>query len=209
MKLKTYKKMINKIRVGLIAAAAVTAFAFTEISSKSVTYNLDTKSTTATWLGKKVTGEHTGTINILKGTISSDGKTLTGGTFEIDMNSITCTDLKDPEWAGKLVGHLKADDFFGVEKNPTAKFELTKAILKEGNNYDVTGKLTIKGITNEITFPAMIKMDAKTLVTIAKITVNRTKFDIKYGSASFIEGIGDKAISDDFELSINIVAAAK
>jgi polyisoprenoid-binding protein YceI len=203
--------MIKKMTMSFIAAAAVTAFAFTgpEVKKGNSTYTVDTKTTTATWLGKKVTGEHSGGISLSKGTILSDGKSITGGSLEFDMNSITCTDLKDPEWAGKLVGHLKADDFFGTEKNPTAKFEITKATLKEGNNYDVTGKLTIKGITNEITFPAMIKMDAKTLVTVAKITVNRTKFDIKYGSASFFEGIGDKAISDDFELNVNVVAAAK
>jgi polyisoprenoid-binding protein YceI len=71
------------------------------------------------------------------------------------------------------------------------------------------GNLTIKGITNEITFPAMIKMDDKAIVTVAKIMVNRTKFDIKYGSASFFESIGDKAISDEFELDVNVVATAK
>ncbi|MCW3105286.1 MAG: YceI family protein [Bacteroidetes bacterium] len=201
--------MIRKITMGFIAAAAVTAFAFTTAKKGSTTYNVDTKSTTATWVGKKVTGEHTGGISVSKGNIISDGKNITGGTLEFDMTSITCTDLTDPTYAGKLVGHLKSDDFFSVEKNPTSKFELTKATQKDGNNYDVTGKLTIKGITNEITFPAMIKMDAKTLVTVAKIIVNRTKFDIKYGSASFFESIGDKAISDDFELNVNVVASAK
>jgi polyisoprenoid-binding protein YceI len=202
--------MKNKIIMSFVAVAAITAFSFTGPGKKdNVTYNIDTKTTTETWLGKKVTGQHTGAINISKGSIVSDGKTLTGGAFEFDMNSITCTDLTDPEWAGKLVGHLKAEDFFGVEKNPKATFELTKAVLREGNNYDVTGKLTIKGVTNEITFPAMIKMDGKTLVTIAKITVDRTKFGIKYGSANFFEGIGDKAISDNFELNVNVVAAAR
>lgn len=195
--------------MGFIAAAAVTAFAFTTAKKASTTYTVDTKATTATWLGKKVTGEHTGGISVSKGNIISDGKNITGGTLEFDMNSITCTDLTDPNYAGKLVGHLKSEDFFSVEKNPTSKFEITKATKKDANNYDVTGKLTIKGITNEITFPAMIKMDAKTMVTIAKITVNRTKFDIKYGSASFFESIGDKAISDDFELNVNVVASAK
>ncbi len=200
--------MIRKITMSLVAAAAVTAFAFTAPKSKTTTYTIDTKATTATWVGKKVTGQHTGNINITKGNVISDGKNITGGTIEFDMNSITNTDLTDKEWNDKLVNHLKSDDFFSVTKNPTAKFELTKATLKSGNEYDVTGKLTIKGITNEITFPAMIKMDAKTLVTVAKITVNRTKYDIKYGSASFFESIGDKAISDDFELNVNVVAAA-
>jgi polyisoprenoid-binding protein YceI len=201
--------MIKKMTFGLIAAAAIGAFAFTTPKASSVNYSIDTKATTASWLAKKVTGQHEGGVAISKGNIVSDGKNITGGSFEIDMTTITCTDLTDKEYNGKLIGHLKSDDFFSIEKNPTAKFELTKATLKSGNDYTVTGKLTIKGITNEITFPAMIKMDAKTFVTVAKIMVNRTKYDIKYGSASFFEGIGDKAINDEFELNINVVAAAK
>ncbi len=202
--------MIPKISIGLIAAAAITAFAFTApVEKKATTYTVDTKATTATWTGKKVTGQHTGNISISKGALVADGKTLTSGNFEFDMNSITCTDLTDKGYNDKLVGHLKNDDFFSVEKNPTAKFVLTKATLKSDNNYEVTGNLTIKGITNEITFPALVKLDDKTVVTIAKILVNRTKFDIKYGSASFFESIGDKAINDEFELDVNVVATAK
>ena len=203
--------MINKIKLGFVATAALTAFAFTTIGEKkgTINYAIDTKSTTASWVGKKVTGQHSGNVSITKGTIIGDGKTITGGNFELDMNSITCTDLTDKEWNDKLVGHLKSEDFFNSAKFPTATFEITKAVLKSGSDYDVTGKLTIKGITNEITFPANIKMDAKTFVTVAKIIVNRTKFDIKYGSASFFESIGDKAISDDFELNVNVVASAK
>ncbi len=197
--------MIRKFTFALIAAAAIGASAF---MAKPVNYTIDSKTSTATWVGRKVTGEHTGGIAITKGNIVSDGKSITGGTFEIDMNSITCTDLTDKEWNGKLVGHLKADDFFGTDKFPTSKFELTKATLKSGNDYDVTGKLTIKGVTNEITFPAMIKMDDKTFVTVAKIVIDRTKYGIKYGSASFFEGIGDKAISNDFEFNINVVGNA-
>ena len=202
--------MITKIKMSFIAVTTVTAFAFTTTNAKKDTaYAIDTKATTATWLGKKVTGEHTGGISISKGNISSDGKNITGGTIEFDMNSITNTDVTDKAYHDKLIGHLKSDDFFSTEKNPTVKFEISKVTLKSGNDYDVVGKLTIKGITNEISFPALIKMDAKTIVTIAKITVNRTKFDIKYGSASFFESIGDKAISDDFELNVNVVATAK
>ena len=125
------------------------------------------------------------------------------------MNSITCTDLTDKTYNDKLIGHLKSDDFFGTAKHPTAKFEITKVTLKEGVNYDVTGKLTIKGITNEITFPALIKQTetAAKIVTVATIKVNRTKFDIKYGSASFFESIGDKAINDEFDLTISVIAS--
>ncbi len=202
--------MMKKISMSLIAIAAVTAFAFTTTNAKKdTTYSIDTKSTTATWIGRKVTGEHTGGITISKGSIVSDGKSIKGGSFEFDMNSITNTDITDQGYHDKLIGHLKSADFFSTEKYPTVKFEITKATLKSGNDYDVVGKLTIKGIANEIAFPALIKMDAKTIVTVAKIMVNRTKFDIKYGSAAFFESIGDKAISDDFELNINIVATAK
>lgn len=198
--------MIKKMTFGFIALAAIVAFAFTTPKAKTLNYTIDTKSTTATWLCKKVTGQHTGTISISKGAVITENGSIKGGSFEFDMTSIANTDLTDKEWNGKLIGHLKSDDFFSVEKNPTTTFEITKATLKSGNDYDIVGKLTIKGITNEITFPAMIKMDEKTIVTIAKITVNRTKFDIKYGSASFFESIGDKAISDDFELNVNVVA---
>lgn len=202
--------MIPKISMSLVAAAVVTAFAFTTPAKNAAkNYAVDTKATTATWIGKKVTGQHTGAVSVSKGTVVSDGKTITSGNFELDMNSITCTDLTDKGYNDKLVGHLKGEDFFSVEKNPTAKFVLTKATLKSGNDYDVTGNLTIKGITNEITFPAMIKMDDKAVVAVSKIMVNRTKFDIKYGSASFFESIGDKAINDEFELDVNLVATAK
>jgi len=201
--------MIKKITMSIVAVAALTTLAFKAPKAHVDNYTIDNKLTTATWLAKKVTGQHEGAITISSGTIAVDHGTIKGGNFEFDMKSITCTDITDAEWNKKLVEHLKNDDFFSIEKNPTVKFELTRAVLKKDNDYDLTGKLTIKGITNEITFPALIKMDAKKIVTVAKIMVNRTKFDIKYGSKSFIEGIGDKAIDDEFELNINVVASVK
>jgi polyisoprenoid-binding protein YceI len=205
--LKPLKKMKNKIKMSFIAAAAITAFAFTSTKVKEgKTYVIDAKKTTTIWVGTKITGKHTGNINIANGKITSDGKNITGGNIEFDMTSITNTDITDKETNGKLIGHLKSDDFFSVAKFPTAKFIISKVKLKSGNDYDVTGKLTIKGITNEITFPAVITFHEKTMTTIAKIIVNRTKFDIKYGSASFFDTLGDKAISDDFELNVNVVA---
>ncbi len=203
--------MKKTITLSFIAATAITAFAFIPPMQKRLTtYTIDTKATTATWIGKKVVGQHEGKISILKGSIINDHNTITGGIIEFDMNSITNTDLTDKESSAKLIGHLKSDDFFSVAKNPTSKFEITKVTAKPSlvapTDFDVIGKLTIKGITNEITFPAKIKMDEKTMVVIAKIIVNRTKFEMKFGSASFFESLGDKAISDDFELNVNVVA---
>lgn len=202
--------MKKTVFMSVIAASAISLFAFTTPKEKTTTdYTVDTKATTASWLGKKVTGQHNGKIQLSKGSVVANNGAITGGTIEFDMTSITCEDLTDAEWNGKLVGHLKADDFFGVDKFPTAKFEVTKVTTKKDNDADVTGKLTIKGVTEEITFPAKVKLDAKTLVVIAKITVDRTKFGIKYGSANFFEGIGDKAIDNNFELDVNVVAKAK
>jgi len=203
--------MKKVIILSFIAAAAITAFSYTIPMQKLfTTYTIDANATTASWSGKKVIGQHEGKISILKGSIINDHTTIIGGTFEFDMNSITNTDLPDIESRAKLISHLKSDDFFSVAKNPTSKFEIIKVTAKPSlvapTDFDIIGKLTIKGITNEITFPAKIKMDEKTMVVIAKILVNRTKFDIKYGSASFYESLGDKAISDEFELDINIVA---
>lgn len=207
VKLKNLQKMKTKIALSIIAIASYIAFAFTSIKHNT-NYSVDTKTTTATWLAKKVTGQHTGSVSISSGSIITEHGAILGGSFEFDMTTISCSDLTDKGYNDKLIGHLKSDDFFSVEKNPKATFELTKATLKSGNDFDIVGKLTIKGITNEITFPAMIKMDANTIVTVAKIMVNRTKFDIKYGSANFFASIGDKAINDDFELNVNIVASA-
>ena len=104
--------MIQKISLGIVAAAAISTFAFKAPEVKhETTYALDTKNTSATWVGKKVTGQHNGEITITSGTLAVDHGTIKKGSFEFDMNSITCTDLKDAEWNKKLVDHLKNDDF--------------------------------------------------------------------------------------------------
>ena len=118
----------------------------------------------------------------------------------MDMTSIS----SDSE---KLTGHLKTEDFFSVEKNPTSKFEITKVTAAGTDRINVTGNLTIKGITEAITFPATVKKEGNSLVAVAKnVMVNRAKYDIRYGSKSFFNDIGNKAIDDEFELSINLVA---
>jgi polyisoprenoid-binding protein YceI len=200
------KKMIF---AGAVAAFTIATVAFKPAETKGKEYVIDTQKTTAAWEATKVTGKHNGALTISKGTINYDGKVITGGEFEFDMNSITCADLTDKEWNDKLIGHLKSDDFFSVAKFQTAKFQITSVKQKSGDNYDVTGKLTIKGITHDITFPAVIKATENALVTVAKITVNRTLYDIKYGSASFFESIGDKAISDNFDLQVKVTAFPK
>jgi polyisoprenoid-binding protein YceI len=180
-------------------------------AAKGAAYQVDATKSQLTWNGKKVTGEHTGTINVANGQILVAGNKVTGGTFDIDMTSIKNTDLTDPEYNGKLIGHLKSDDFFSVEKNPKATFKITSLTPIKGAkagqpNYTVKGNLTIKGITNAVSFPAAVAVNNGTATAKGVATLDRTKWDIRYGSKSFFANIGDKAINDDFTLDFNIVA---
>jgi len=177
-------------------------------TSKLNSFKVNVAKSTLNWVATKVTGKHNGTLKLANGSLESNGKMVTGGTFDIDMNSLVCLDLTDKETNGKFVGHLRSDDFFSIEKHKTAHFEIQKVVPTKGNDYDVTGKLTIKGITNEVTFPATITTTPKGVKASAKITVDRTKFDIKYGSGKFFEGLGDKVINDDFTIDLNLEAGA-
>jgi polyisoprenoid-binding protein YceI len=115
------------------------------------------------------------------------------------MTSITVTDLEAGSGKEKLEGHLKSDDFFGVANHKKAMFTINKVDGSKGT-YRVYGYLTIKGITN----PATFQMEIKGNTAMASFKVNRTKFDIKYGSSSFFDDLKDKAIYDDFDLNVNL-----
>ncbi|TNE67719.1 MAG: YceI family protein [Bacteroidetes bacterium] len=171
-----------------------------------VSYNVDVTSSSVIWKGYKVTGEHTGTVKLKSGALQfTDGK-LTGGSFVVDMNSITCTDLEG-EWAGKLVGHLKSDDFFGVANYPTSKFVITRAIPQDTKgNYKVIGNLTIKDTTKETKFFVNLTESNGMVTANGKLTVDRSEYNIRYGSGSFFDDLGDKTIYDEFDLEITLVS---
>ncbi|MBE9464567.1 YceI family protein [Dyadobacter subterraneus] len=195
------------------ASVAVSLFAFTAVNAadgkvKATNLKVDVAKSELIWTGKKVTGEHTGKISLKEGTVIMDGTKLSGGKFIADLTTITNTDLTDKEYNGKLIGHLKSDDFFGVEKHPTATFVTTKAVAKSAGVYDVTGNLTIKGITKPVTFPVTVKPTATGADITGKLVIDRSKFDIKYNSKSFFDAsaLGDKLVNDDFTLDIKLVA---
>lgn len=192
----------------LATAVAAPALAATEkpAARKATTLNVDIKKSTVAWHGKKVTGEHNGTVELNKGNLIFDGKKLTGGLIEVDLTSIKNLDVTDEGYRNKLVGHLKSDDFFNVEKYPTATLKITKATPKGGNQYDLTGDLTIRGKTAPVTFPATVTLDGNNATATATVVVDRSKYDVKYGSKSFFENIGDKMIYDEFDLKVNLVA---
>lgn len=204
-------KSVKALAASLAFSLFVTFSASAEDGAKGKATNLKVNTTQSdlTWTGKKVTGEHTGKVSLKEGTLILDGTKLKGGSFVADLNTITVTDLTDKEYNAKLVGHLKADDFFGVAKHPTAKFVVTKVAPKSANVYDVTGDLTIKGITKPATFPVTVKPTATGAEATGTITVDRSKYDIKYNSKSFFDAatLGDKMINDDFTIAVKLVAA--
>lgn len=181
----------------------VTSSAFVAPVFKPVTYKVDVEKSTLTWVGKKLTGSHNGTIDLQSGSLLFDGKKLSGGNFAINM-----TTIKDADKSARLEGHLKADDFFGTDKFPTSTFVIKKVTAGAANQVNVTGDLTIKGVTNQITFPANIAWNADGSVTATadKVTVDRTKYGIKYRSKGMFPDVGDKMIYDDFELAIKLIA---
>ena len=150
------------------------------------------------WTGKKIGGSHTGEIKLISGHLELNGNRIAGGEFVIDMNSITNTDLKDAEYNQKLVGHLKSDDFFSVDKFPATSFVITNASSFKGNKAHVEGELTLKGITESVSFV----VENKGNVYLASMEIDRTKFDVRYGSKSFFNNLGDNAINDIFTLDV-------
>lgn len=177
--------------IALIALAFVT-FSFTTLGRKK---EVKTSESKITWKGYKVTGSHEGTIAVKSGDLSFEGDKLVGGTVVIDMASINVTDLSGGI-KGKLEGHLKADDFFGVSEHSTASLVFKSVKEVSANAYAVTADLTIKGKTNPVDFKISIEGSKAT----ASLKIDRTKFGIKYGSASFFEGLKDKAISNEFDI---------
>ena len=155
-----------------------------------------------------MTSSHQGTINLTKGKVGiKDGK-LVEGAFIIDMTSIKNTDIEDEEYRTKLEKHLKDDDFFGVETYPIARLVITKVIAPktEGENYQITADLTIKGITHSINFSSEVKINNDAFLATSTIKFDRTKWDIKYGSGSFFENLGDKLILDEIDFDVFLLS---
>jgi polyisoprenoid-binding protein YceI len=189
-------------------------FAIATIGATSVAdpaYKLQPQLSTLGWEGKAVTHGHNGTMNFSSGELLVKGSSIVGGTVTVDMKTMKATDIKDAESQGKFVGHMSSDDFFGVEKFPTSTFKIAsvtpiKGAAKDADNVTIAGDLTIKGVTQRISFPAKAGVKDGVAAATGKVTIDRTKFGLKYGSKSFFESIGDKAIYDTFDLTFNVIA---
>jgi polyisoprenoid-binding protein YceI len=183
----------NLLTLSLVLSSILTVW------GQSSLIPVDAEESNIHWMAKKVTGEHEGTINLLDGSLEMEGDKIVGGSFTVDMNSIICTDLSG-EYKGKLEGHLESDDFFSVANFPKASLLITESEMKMKNHYQMTGALTIKGITHPVNF----EMHVEGNTAMTKLIVDRSKYDIRFRSASFFENLGDKMIYDDFELAVNL-----
>jgi polyisoprenoid-binding protein YceI len=180
-----------------VAVVALFAFSFTAIVKEKKAIKIE--ASTVVWRGYKVTGSHEGNLKLESGNLIFDNGVLTGGEFTMNMTSLTVTDLSG-DGKAKLEGHLKSEDFFGVEKHAKSNlvFKTVKAAGK--NAYKVTGDLTIKNKTNPVTFDFSVYGSKAN----AFLKVDRTKFDVRYGSSSFFDDLKDKAIYDEFDLVVDL-----
>jgi polyisoprenoid-binding protein YceI len=153
---------------------------------------------TVTWKAYKVIGFHEGTVNLKEGHFTFENDQLTGGNITMDIASLVVTDLPIDK-RGRVEDHLKSDDFFSTETYPTSTLQITN-VKGEKGKYIVTGDLTIKNITNPITF----NLDIVDNVATTALKIDRTKFDIKFRSASFFDGLKNRAIDNEFDINVSL-----
>ncbi len=189
----------NVLSLALAIVFGATATATTTPTTEPVKKEVNTAESSVMWKAYKVTGSHTGVVQLTEGALSFEGDALVGGNFGVDMTSLISTDLEG-EYKAKLEGHLKSDDFFGVATYPTSTLVFTDVKSTGKNSYEVTGDLTIKGITKPITFDVSIYGSKAT----ASVKVDRANYNVRYGSGSFFDNLGDKTIYDEFDLVVDL-----
>lgn len=190
------------IPVLLVAAFLISSFT---ISPHTNDVKVNTKNSKLIWTGSKPTGSHTGTIDIVSGFLTFDHGNFVGGTFSIDMQSLATNDMSE-ESNKKLDRHLKNEDFFDVQKFSDANLKITKVFKIDDRNYSVLADLTMKGITNPISFEAEVTGSGNSFVAAAKFTIDRTKWGVEYKSGNIFKNLGDKIIYDDIELDVFLIS---
>lgn len=181
---------------------------FMQVTGASEKVQVDTKKSQIVWIGKKVTGEHTGTVTLKEGTLElNNNNKLSGGQFEVDMESINCTDLSG-EWREKLINHLKSPDFFDTKGHKTASLKIKDVQFGKGGLYNVVADLTIKGVTKPVLFDVSMKENNNGMVFESTIVFDRTEYGVKYNSGKFFDpkALAEKMIEDKVTLKVSLVA---
>jgi len=187
------------------ATAIVALFSGLNYVTIADNYVADTGASALVWKGSKVGGSHEGTVGLKSGQLEIVDGNLKGGSFEIDLNSISTTDLSGGR-KGKLDGHLMNGDFFAVAEFPSAQIAITEVSPSaSAGSFDVKADLTIKGISKPVSFTAVLKDSVGGIEATAKVVVDRSMYGIKYKSGSFFENLGDKLIYDEFEVDVKLV----
>ncbi|WP_158286355.1 YceI family protein [Flavobacterium circumlabens] len=166
---------------------------------------IDTKESVVTWKGAMLIGpnSHTGFVSISKGELMIENDQLMNGTVEVDMNTIEDENHRSDNG---LIDHLKDPDFFDVKKFPISTIVLARAASINGENKQITGNLTIKGITHPVTFPATIEVKNGIVKMNGKLVIDRTKWDVRYKSGKFYDLLADQTMSDSIKFQVKIIA---
>ena len=187
----------------ILLISAIFLTSINSISQEHVAIN--TESSTVKWIGSKLTESHNGDIKIKSGKLILENGRIIGGDVVIDMTTINTTDMSE-KYNQKLNSHLNNEDFFYVEKFPISELKIISLENSGRSKYMIEADLTIKDITNRITFEANINVKGKSYLATANLKIDRTKWDIKYKSGNFFTDLGDKAILDDIEFDIFLLS---
>ena len=188
------KKSLYKVAASL----AVQALLFAPIYAQSM--NVDVSKSSLRWEAGKVIGDpHYGAIQLTQGVLEIRNNEIASGSFTIDMTTISNEDL-GAGYGDKLVGHLISDDFFSVSSHPQAQLVVLGGTPFEKGKATVQAQLTIKGHAESIEF----EVEQKNGAFDATLNVDRSKFDVRYGSPSFFNDLGDSAIKDVFTLAVHL-----
>ncbi|GAA4362912.1 hypothetical protein GCM10023185_31220 [Hymenobacter saemangeumensis] len=174
------------------------------------TFAVDTQNSKIRFTGNGVGKNHPGTFRLASGSVAVAGNQITGGQFVIDIKSMELEEQGEM-FQTKLKPHLMSGDFFDADKFGTAKFEITKVepyqasdqqkSLVEGANFNVSGNLTLKNSTKNITFPARIDLDENTLKAKANFDIDRRQWQMNYGND---KTLGDKFISETVNIELDL-----
>lgn len=158
------------------------------VAAAGDTFTIDATGSKIGWIGTKTGGQHIGSFLLKNGSFTVADGNLTGGSFTIDVNSLAVTDLSGDDKA-KLEGHLKSGDFFLADSFPTADFEITGVTPIDpatgnsklaGATHTISGNLTLRGETKNVSFPAIVKIEGNTVSAIADFNIDRTNWGLSY-----------------------------
>ncbi len=182
-----------------IATAVISLMSISSVEAQNK-LNADISKTTLEWLGEKVLGKHTGTIKLKSGHLEWRDNRIISGEFVIDMKTI-----RDDDSNARLEGHLKSDDFFGVEKFPESRIVITGSTPFDNGTGTVKGNLTIKGITHPVEFMSAVQKSDEGVWFYANITIDRSRYNVRYGSGKFFSNLGNQLIYDEFKVKVSLL----